>query len=343
MSNFPRPSLPGLTKRTVCSISLISLLVLGAQTVSAQEYKKITRLGTSQSMCAGGVETLEQLQEYVRNNPEAFANVVANSGSSVSAQAVADAVLAGNVTETSFPVGTKMAWSGAKVKGQYVAHPYREWAGKQSFAGFAVNVSTDCQVYSLAIPKACCNLSLLSVAEDTSEQCAEPVVAAVEEVAPVAPKLGWVPFVGAFAGTETRPRYETAWDMDMRDSSGIKGIRAGIMKELSEKTSAFTQISYYDRDGINGGNIYPEDNLAIDIGLERRLSSSAFIGGGLGIWNIDDSDYRDASVFGHVGGDIGATNFQWILEARFFDSDSDHLDTISSNRMFSAGARYLIK
>ena len=141
MSNFPRPSLPGLTKRTVCSISLISLLVLGAQTVSAQEYKKITRLGTSQSMCAGGVETLEQLQEYVRNNPEAFANVVANSGSSVSAQAVADAVLAGNVTETSFPVGTKMAWSGAKVKGQYVAHPYREWAGKQSFAGFAVNVS----------------------------------------------------------------------------------------------------------------------------------------------------------------------------------------------------------
>ena len=342
MSNFPRPSLSGLAKRSVCSISLISLLVFGAQTVSAQEYKKITRLGTSQSMCAGGVETLEQLQDYVRNNPEAFANVVANSGSGVSSQAIVDAILAGNATETSYPVGTKLAWMGAKVKGQYIAHSYREWAGKQSFPAFAVNVSTNCQVYNLAIPKACCNLSLLSVAEDTSEQCA-PAVAAVEEVAPQAPELGWVPFVGAFAGTETRPRYETAWDMDMRDSSGIKGIRAGIMKELSEKTSAFTQISYYDRDGINGGNIYPEDNMAIDIGLERRLSSRAFIGGGLGIWNIDDSDSRDASVFGHVGGDIGASNFQWLLEARFFDSDSDHLDSISSNRMFSAGVRYLIK
>ncbi len=293
-------------------------------------------------MCSGGVETLADLQDFVRNNPTAFADVVANSGAGVSAQAVVDAVLAGDVVETSYPVGTQMAWMGAKVKGQFVANPYREWAGKQSFAAFAVDVSTDCQVYSLAIPKDCCNLSLISVAADTSEQCTTPAVAAVEEVAPE-PKLGWIPFVGAFAGTETRPRYETAWDMDMRDSSGIIGVRAGLMKQLSEKTSVFTQLSYYDRQGINVGNVYPEDNFAVDVGLERRLSSSAFIGGGIGLWNVDDSDYRDASLFGHVGGDFGASNWQWLLEARVFDSDSDNHDSISDNRMFSAGVRYLIK
>ncbi len=339
MSDLSRPTLT--IKQFICSISFLSLLAFGAHSVSAQEYTKITRFGTSQSMCAGGVEDLDGLKEFITENPQAFADVVANSGAGVSAQAIVDAIMAGDVVETSFPVGTKLAWSGAKVKGQFVANSYREWAGKQSFPAFAVNVSTDCQVYSLAIPKACCNLSLLSVAQDDSAACApEPEVAAVEEQAP---ELGWVPFLGAFAGTETRPRLETAWQMDMRDSSGIVGLRAGIMKQLSEKTSAFTQLSYYDRQGINGGNVYPEDNFAVDIGLERRLSAKAFIGGGLGIWNIDDSDFRDASLFGHVGGDFGASNWQWILEARVFDSDSKMLDSISNNRMFTAGVRYIVK
>ena len=107
----------------------------------------------------------------------------------------------------------------------------------------------------------------------------------------------------------------------MKDSSGIAGVRAGLMKSISDKTSLFTQASYYDRSSINDGNIYPEDNLAIDIGIDRKLSEHAFIGGGIGIWNIDDSDFRDATLFGHVGGDIGASNFQWILEGRVFDSD----------------------
>ena len=336
MSIFKRPLSTQLS-----ALIAVSMLALTAHSVSAQEYKKITRLGTSESMCAGGVETVAQLQEYVQNNPNAFADVVASSGASVSAQAIVDAVMAGQVTETSFPVGTQMAWMGAKVKGNYVANSYREWAGKQSFPAFAMSVSTDCRVYELAIPKACCNLSLISVSEDTSAECVAPV-ADVVEPEPVA-ELGWVPFIGAFVGSETRPRYETAWDMDMRDSSGIVGIRAGIMKELSEENSVFTQLSYYDRQGINGGNVYPENNFGLDVGIEHKLSNKAFIGGGIGLWNVDDSDYRDASLFGHVGGNFGASNWQWLLEGRVFDSDSDHLDSLSNNRMFSAGIRYLVK
>lgn len=334
------------------ALLLGSVLTTASQEVSAQQYKKITRLGTSQSMCTGGVETAQQLQEYFANNPNQIRSVLANSGWAGNADDLLLAVANGEMVERSYPVGTQMAWMGAKVKGQYVANPYREWAGAKSFEAFQVNVSSDCQVYHVAIPKACCNVSLISVEPDNSAECNAPVAAVAPVAAPavVEPQsaplnkaVGLIPFFGVFAGSEKRPRFETSWGMDMVDSSGIAGIRAGLMKALSDKTSIFGQISYYDRNGINEGNVYPENNFGVDIGIDRKLSERAFIGGGIGIWNVDDSDYSDASLFGHVGGGIGKSNFQWFLEGRVFDSESTNHDSISDNKMFSAGVRYLVK
>ena len=335
----------------ISAIALGLVIAFNSQLVSAQQYKKFTRLGTSQSICPGGVETAADLQKFAANNPNAIRSILANSGWAGNAEDLLAAIANGEMTERAYPVGTKLAWMGAKVDGQYVANPYREWAGAKSFEAFQLSLSSGCQVYDIAIPKACCNVSLISVAPDNSSAC-QPVaaVAPVAEsaplaAAPVADKkaLGLIPFFGLFAGSETRPRYETAWDMDMKDSSGIVGVRAGLMKAISAKTSVFGQLSYYDRNGINEGNVYPEDNLAFDIGLERKLSEKAFIGGGIGAWNIDDSDYRDTSIFGHVGANIGKSNFQWFLEGRVFDSDSANHDSISDNKMFSAGVRYLLK
>jgi hypothetical protein len=340
-----------LTIVPVAAFALAVVLMTSSQQVSAQQYKKITRLGTSQAMCPGGVETAQQLQEYFASNPGAIRSVLANSGWSGSSDDLLAAVANGEITERAYPVGTQMAWMGANVKGNYVAQGYREWAGSKSFEAFQVNVSSGCQVYEIAIPKACCNVSLIGVTADESAECMAPVAAVapattvVEEEEPVAMEeaVGLIPFFGVFAGSETRARYEPAWDMDMKDSSGIAGVRAGLMKGISDKTSLFAQLSYYDRNGINEGNVYPEDNLAIDIGLERKLNESAFIGGGIGIWNVDDSDVKDASLFGHVGGGIGKSNFQWFLEGRIFESDSDNHGSISDNNMFSAGVRYLVK
>jgi hypothetical protein len=337
-----------LTLVPLTAVFIGLVLSFNSQLASAQEYKKITRLGTSQAICRGGIETAAELQEFFANNPNAVRSVLADAGWAGNADDLLAAIANGDMIERSYPVGTKMAWMGAKVDGSIIAHPYREWAGSKSFEAFQVNVSSDCNVYHIAIPKACCNVSLISVEPDESTACKPPVeeTAAITEEAPEpAPvaKKTLFPFVALFAGSETRPRYEPSWDMDMVDSSGIVGVRAGLMKEISEKNSIFGQISYYDRNGINEGNIYPEDNVAIDFGMERKLSERAFIGGGIGAWNVDDSDYRDTSIFGHVGGSFGKSNLQWFLEGRVFDSDSATHDSLSDNKMYSVGLRYLVK
>ncbi|MBL4671661.1 MAG: hypothetical protein JKX81_05335 [Arenicella sp.] len=331
--------------------SALLALTLTSQVASAQQYKKVTRFGTSESVCAGGVETPQQLQEFFAQNPAKVRELLLDSGWTGSADDLMTAVANGSMTERAYPVGTRMLWSGSKVNGAYVANPYREWAGEKSFEAFQIDLSRGCKLYHIAIPKACCNVSLISVVDDTSSACVAPVVVnpvvapAEETVAPVAKaaSLALVPFFAAFVGTETRPRFEPSWDMDNRDSSGIIGIRAGLLKELTAKTSLLGQVSYVDRQGVNGGNIYPEHNFSVDVGVEHKLSQRAFIGAGIGAWDIDDSEFSDASLYGIVGGDIGKTKLQWFLEGRFFDSDSETLDSLSNNRMFSAGIRYLIK
>ena len=319
------------------------------QSASAQSYKKITRVGTSQSVCTGGVETPEQLQNFFANHPERVQQILADSGWSGSPEALISAVAAGDFVERAYPIGTRLAWMGAKKDGQYVALPYREWNGSESLPSFQVMVRVGCQDHEIVIPKACCNVSLGSVTENTTAaECRpEPVaVTPAPEPEPVVDEpnpLALIPFIGAFAGTETRPRFELAWEEELRDSSGIIGLRAGLMKPITEKTSVFGQISYYERQGVNNGNVFPDENFAIDVGLEHRFYPRTFVGAGVGVWDVDDSDFSEATLFAHIGGDIGKSNFQWIVEGRVFNSDSETLDSISNNRAFSAGIRYLIK
>jgi len=106
----------------------------------AQEYKKITRLGTSESICPGGIETLAQLQQFVSQNPNSMVEILRDSGWAGDANAVLNAIASGNLNEVSLPVGTRFAWMGAKVKGKNIAKPYREWAGKKSVSAYQFNV-----------------------------------------------------------------------------------------------------------------------------------------------------------------------------------------------------------
>ena len=181
-----------------------------------------------------------------------------------------------------------------------------------------------------------------SLEAEAPEQCGTGVARASATIAAaaVASKSVLIPYIGAFYSTETRLRFEQALNMDMRDSSGVTGIKAGILSPINETLSLFAQGGHISRDGINQGNIYLENNLFLDIGLEKSVGGSGFIGGGIGVWNIDDGDFDDGSIFIHGGSNIGNTPLQWFVEGRSF------IDDIEDNKvddMVSAGIRYLFK
>ena len=333
-------------------LSLVLVIFAGSASLAvAQQYTNWNRIGTNQAVCLGGIENADQLRDFFAKNPGAARDIVASSGWAGSATDLLNAIANGQLIERTYDIGSRFAWTSAKVRGQYVAKPYRQWAGKAPFEAFQVNVSSGCQIYHIAIPKACCNVSLVSSRPDNSPACRppEPVVVAPAPVAEPAPEpkparkaLALIPFVGALVGSETRARFEPVWSEDVRDTSGIAGLKAGLLKEVGPRTAVFGQITAVTRDGVNEFNEFPDESLALDIGVDRYLSEKIFVGGGVGVYDIDDSDVSEASVFGHVGGDIGKSNFQWLVEGRVFDSDSETIDSINDNKLISVGVRYLI-
>jgi len=312
----------------------LALLLSQNQFVHAQEYKKITRLGTNQAVCLGGVDSVSELQSFVQNNPNAVADIIRDAGSSIDADELLNKISQGDIVERTYPVGTRLLWTSAKIQNRYVAKQAVEWAGASSFEAFQINLTSGCRDYDIVIPKACCNISLYSVKKSVAKACQakRPEIKKVVD-APITKKTG------AFYGSEKRARFRPEINEDQADSSDIYGIRLGLSKSISDRTSIFTQLSYYERGSVSPRNVASEDNFALDVGVERKVSEALFIAAGIGAWNIDDD--ADFSVFAHIGGDILQSDFQWFIEGRLFDSDATLNDSLSDNKMISAGVRYL--
>ncbi len=161
-----------------------------------------------------------------------------------------------------------------------------------------------------------------------------------EAIAAAEPAPTFIPYVGLFAGNESRMRLAPGLDELYQDNADVFGIKIGVLKPLSEKIAAFGQLGYVDRNGVNSNYVYSDDSWFADIGLDRALGMSGFVGGGLGYWNIGDKEFDDLSLFVHGGSGIGATNAQWFLEGRVF---GDELDNIDTDNMVTGGIRYLFK
>ena len=59
--------------------------------------------------------------------------------------------------------------------------------------------------------------------------------------------------------------------------------------------------------------------------------------------DINDSDFRDGSIFINAGGSITPAT-EWFIEARGIDSDNpDGNDAVDDNRSFNAGIRLLFR
>lgn len=122
-----------------------------------------------------------------------------------------------------------------------------------------------------------------------------------------------IPFVAGVIGAQSRTRDLCYCIKDQTE--GLVGGRGGLMYPITDRLSAFGQI---------GAFANTEDSkwstLHADVGLEMKVGESGFVGGGLGLWDINNSLYRDPTAFIHGGVDtpwkFGDGTVQWFIEGR---------------------------
>ncbi len=115
----------------------------------------------------------------------------------------------------------------------------------------------------------------------------------------------------------------------------LVGIDVGYAHPVADKIDLFVQ----------GGVSYNTDDertsVYIDVGADRKVGKTGFIGAGVGAWDINDSDFSDETFFIHGGADtpwvVSGNNVQWFVEGRIF---ADHTDDISNHNILKAGLRF---
>ncbi len=391
---------------------VIFLLSLVATANEITQYTEVHRLGTSQALCRGGVQSDSELQAFFVNNTELIKSILKDAHWTADPLPLFAAIAAGDFIEEEYAPGSTFEWMGMKLKGRPQALPKRLWAGKEPFVGYEVNLTQGCVDYQIVIPKICCNISLaiatsfvekpeLSMLVDGNSMlvCTDswavvtltnpdginreltlnnnacwvgmdlpPGVykaqstgecGSVSEAAIIAQtsarkaidtltdskKNGVSGFIAPLIGTETLMRYESSWDMDMRDSSGLIGVRLGNKLPLGGSLFLVPVLGFVHRTSVNDGNVYQDEGISLDIGVEKMITKSLFIGAGIGEWNIDDSDNRQESAFLKIGGlitqNLVSQSAEWFIEARGVDSDSAGYDGINDNHVYIAGYRFL--
>ncbi len=134
------------------SFGLTASFSAHAETIDG--YKQVTRLGgTSQSICRPGIRTAGELQSFALNQRQDLLDILQSAQWTGNTDDVFNAIEAGDFAEKSFPVGTKLEWMGLREKNQPVASSKRQWAGKQAFEGFELNLVSNCAQHQLVIPK----------------------------------------------------------------------------------------------------------------------------------------------------------------------------------------------
>ncbi len=176
------------TSRPLQTLSFIVTLVFGVMSASqtlAQTsqyiggYKQIKRLGgTSQSICRPAIRSSAELQSFAKTQRQDVIDILEDAQWPGNPDDVFSAIEAGEFTERSFPVGTKLEWMGLREDGKPVAGENRQWAGKQAFEGFELNITSNCAQHQIVIPKACCNVSLI---QSSPVSIGKPIVSVSKE------------------------------------------------------------------------------------------------------------------------------------------------------------------
>ncbi len=307
-------------KKTVAQLIVASSLIASADAFA--KYTEVRRLGTNEAICKGGVKSEAEFQAWTAANKDTIAQILSTTNLIGQEDKVMEAIASGNFVEKKYAPGTTFHWMAANKKNVPTAQRERVWAGKEAFVGYEMFITAGGSKFQVVVPKVCCNFSLASV-ETLPIPAPEPKPAPAPEPKPepvAKKKAGIVPFLGLMVGSESLKRYEPSWDMDMQDSSGFVGIKVGAKIPVGNGWSLVPSLGVINRTGINDGNVYPETTANLDFGVEKQINEYFFVGAGIGAWNVDESDYREASAFVNVGGGI-TKKVDWFLEGRTIDAD----------------------
>jgi hypothetical protein len=138
----------------------------------ADGYRTATRLGGSRAFF-GPVRDVKALTKMAANKTvqKNISTVMDQQGLTSLTARVLETLAAGNVQETTFPVGGTMEWMSLKTKGKPDALQKIRWGGKQAFEGFAFSIEDGAKIYNFIVPEACGNLALVNVTDKPLPEC----------------------------------------------------------------------------------------------------------------------------------------------------------------------------
>ncbi len=150
------------------------------------------------------------------------------------------------------------------------------------------------------------------------------------------------PFFTLFVGNERRWRpgiedasTEGASDFEHDRSAALLGGTFGVAYPFADGgAQVFGQggVAINLRDSENS-------SLFADVGIDKLFEGGAFVGFGVGIWDITHSDTVDGTIFVHGGWKMN-DKAQVFVEGRLFTS---MLDMIDNNYIYMGGIRYFFK
>ena len=147
------------------------------------------------------------------------------------------------------------------------------------------------------------------------------------------PRQVW-PLLAPMAGIARRWRPNP----DRDETAPMVGAAGGVMFPLARDTFApFVQLG-----ALANTRTGDESTLFADVGADFLFDNGAFLGAGVGVWDINLSDTREASLFVHGGVDTGwrlsGNPVQWFIEGRVFPA---HLDMTDNNYVGLTGIRII--
>lgn len=347
----------------LCAAMLMTALASPAMAQSG-EYRVARRLGGVTTRISPPLADRAALQRLATNPRLArdLRKALADAGLSE----IADDVLAtmaaadaSRVRDVSFPIGGRLEWMSLRRKGAVNLLRLVQWGGAAPFRAFEFTVEGRDRVYTFVVPRACGNLSLVKSEAKAAPPAPAPVPppapapppppppapvappapavvapppAPVMEPAPVASLDRIHPFIAGYFGKERRVRDEFLGGR----CAPLFGVKGGVLWDVGENWMIGPAI------GV-AANLRDGDNSSFFAELEANYvtASKAYIGTGIGVWDVFDGDTIAPTALINFGVPImrSASDGKLFLtgEGRLFLNEINEID---NNYMFWGGLRY---